>query len=114
MPIKKSKSYKANVKVVNALKEAGANFDKLHSIEHHFYCYSEAGYNQVITLGENLGYMPANEGKDEDENGIFWQLDLIKKSKPDIESIEKQVIEIEDIAEKSNADYDGWGTEIEE
>ncbi|MGH8707814.1 MAG: ribonuclease E inhibitor RraB [Burkholderiales bacterium] len=39
---------------------------------------------------------------------------MVKKSTPDIASIEKQALEIEQMAEKANADYDGWGTEVEQ
>jgi regulator of ribonuclease activity B len=109
----KSKNFERNVKVVQALKEAGSDFEKLHSIEHHLYCYTETDLNLVISLGKKSGYSVANEDKLKDDKGFFWALDLVKKSTPDIASVEKQSIEIERIAEKANADYDGWGTEVE-
>ena len=112
--MEQSKHYERNIKVVQALKDAGSDFTKLHNIEHHLYCHTEADFNLAITLGKNSGYSVANEGKHEDDKGVFWALDLVKQSTPDISSIEKQSIEIERIAEKANADYDGWGTEVEQ
>ena len=109
----KSKRYDVNVKIVKALKDAGSDFKKSHAIEHHLYCYTEPDFNLLISLGKKNGYMVAHEGRHEDDKGVFWSLDLIKKSSPDIESIEIQSIEIEHMAEKTNADYDGWGTEVE-
>jgi regulator of RNase E activity RraB len=112
--MQRSKRYEANTKVVQALKDAGSDFRKLHSIEHHLYCPTEADFKLAITLGTESGYAVAHEGTHEDDKGTFWSLDLVKQSTPDITSIEKQALEIEQIAEKANAGYDGWGTEVEQ
>lgn len=112
--MEKSKHHDRNTKVVKALKDAGSDFRKLHSIEHHLYCYTEADFMLAIALGTQTGYAVANEGTHQGDNGKFWSLDLVKSSTPDIVSIEKQAVEIERIAEKANADYDGWGTEVEQ
>jgi regulator of RNase E activity RraB len=109
----KSDHYERNVKTVQALKDAGSDFQKLHAIEHHLYCYTEHDFNLLIALGREAGYEVAHEGTHEDEKGAFWSLDLVRKSTPDLASIEKQAIEIEAMAEKASADYDGWGTEVE-
>lgn len=110
----KSKHYERNTKVVQALKDAGSDFGKLHSIEHHLYCYTEADLRLAISMGTKGGYTVANEGTHEDDGRTFWSLDLIKRSTPDLATIEKQALEIERIAEEANADYDGWGTEVEQ
>jgi regulator of RNase E activity RraB len=112
--MEKSKHHERNTKVVQALKDAGSDFTKLHNIEHHLYCYTEADFKLAIALGSKSGYTVANEGTHEDDKGTFWSLDLVKRSTPDIPSIEKQAVEIERIAEEANADYDGWGTEVEQ
>lgn len=64
------------------------------------------------SLGIRRGYSVAHEGKHEDQEDL-WSLDLVKKSTPNIESVEQQSLEIKEIAEHANADYDGWGTEVE-
>jgi regulator of RNase E activity RraB len=107
----KSNNYDRNTEVVKALKEAGANFEKPHKLEHHLYCYTLASFDLVKSLGVRYGYSVAHDGKHEEEN--FWSLDLVKTSTPDIESVERQSFEIELIAEQSDAEYDGWGTEVE-
>ena len=112
--MQRSKHYERNEKVVKALEDAGSDFRKLHSIEHHLYCYNEADFNLATALGIQSGYAVANQGTHEDDQGTVWSFDLVKKSTPDLASIEKQAIEIESIAEEANADYDGWGTEVEQ
>lgn len=112
--MERSKHYERNIKVVQALKDAGSDFRKPHSIEHHLYCHTQADFKSAVALGTERGYTVANEGTHEDDKGTFWSLDLVKQSTPDITSIEKQALEIERIAEKANADYDGWGTEVEQ
>lgn len=109
----KSKSYERNRAVLKALREAGADFQKPHALEHHLYCYTQASFDLVQSLGTHHGYSVAHQGKHEEEENL-WSLDLVKTSTPDIESVERQSIEIEMIAEQANADYDGWGTEVEE
>lgn len=108
----KSKHYDRNLAVLKALKDAGADFRKEHALEHHLYCFTQASFELVQSLGGNRGYSIAHEGKHEDENDL-WSLDLVKKSTPDIVSVEMQSLEVELIAEQANADYDGWGTEVE-
>lgn len=109
----KSKNYERNAKVLEALDNAGANLNKEHNIEHHLYCYSKENYEMLIKLGERNGYRVVHAGKEEDEEGVFWQLDLIKPIKPNLSNIECQSKEIELFAEKTSSDYDGWGTELE-
>jgi regulator of ribonuclease activity B len=111
--MEKSKRYDANVKTVQAVKDAGSDFAKLHAIEHHLYCYTEESFDLLMALGREAGYEVAHEGRHEGDDGPFWSLDLVRKSTPDIFSIEKQALEIEAMAEKADADYDGWGTEVE-
>lgn len=112
--MEKSKSYERNIKTIQALEDADADFKKLHSIEHHLYCYTESDLKLVIALAREKGYTVANEGRHEDSDDVHWSLDLVKETTPDIAAIEKQTLEIELIAEKAQADYDGWGTEVEE
>ncbi|HMN44521.1 MAG TPA: ribonuclease E inhibitor RraB [Povalibacter sp.] len=109
----KSRNYDRNIAVVKALRDAGADFRKQHALEHHLYCYTQASFELVQSLGIRLGYSVAHEGKHEDEQDL-WSLDLVKRSAPDIESVERQSLEIEEIAERANAKYDGWGTEVEQ
>ena len=108
----KSKHYERNYKTVEALRNAGANLDKPHSIEHHLYCYSESEFEKLKKLGIEYGYLILHDGIGEYEGEVFWQLDLVKSITPKLENIEAQAIEIEAIAERVNADYDGWGTEV--
>jgi regulator of RNase E activity RraB len=108
----RSKNYERNRAVLKALKDAGTNFQKPHALEHHLYCYTQDSFNLVQSLGTGLGYAVKHEGKNEDEESL-WSLDLVKTSTPDIDSVEGQSVEIEMIADQADADYDGWGTEVE-
>ena len=53
------------------------------------------------------------EGNADYGDGKMWQLDLVKSAKPSIDVIEAQTLELEAFAEKTESDYDGWGTEVE-
>jgi regulator of ribonuclease activity B len=110
--MKKSSHCERNIATLHALQNAGANPNKLHSIEHHLYCYSEASFNLVMSLGRQRGFEVAHAGKREEEEAL-WSLDLTVRSLPTMEAVEWQSIEIEEIAEAAEADYDGWGTEVE-
>jgi regulator of RNase E activity RraB len=108
----KSNSYERNIAVVKALEDARCNFGKLHSIEHHIYCFSEESFKNVIQSGIRLGYEIKYEGLVQG-NDSCWQLDLVKSDYPSIDNIERHSIEVEAICAEYNADYDGWGTEVE-
>ena len=55
----------------------------------------------------------AHAGKHEGEEAI-WSLDLTVRSLPTLEAVERQSIEVEEIAGAAEADYDGWGTEVKQ
>ncbi|PCJ91312.1 MAG: hypothetical protein COA46_07590 [Porticoccaceae bacterium] len=109
----KSNNYERNVKVLEALQDAGSNVDKEHNIEHHFYCVSEESYQKLLELGRSAGYKIMFEGSADYGDGKMWQLDLVKSVKPSIDVLEAQTLELEAFAEKTESDYDGWGTEVE-
>lgn len=109
----KSNHYDRTIKVLEALTNAGANIEKPHNIEHHIYCYTEADFRSLKTQGEALGYTVKCLGESEYNQKPLWQIDLVKPTKPNLQAIELQSLEIEFLTEKCNADYDGWGTEVE-
>jgi regulator of ribonuclease activity B len=110
--MERSKHYERNIATLRALKNAGSNPDKVHSIEHHLYCHSDSEFQKAVALGQRRGFTVAHAGKHDDEE--LWSLDLVKRSLPSIEFIEEQAIEVEAIAAATEADYDGWGTEVEQ
>lgn len=111
--MERSKHYDRNVATLRALHDAGANPNKMHCIEHHLYCHSQASYDLVVSLGRQQGFDVAHGGKHEEEEGL-WSLDLILNCLPNMDEIERQSLKVEEIAERAQADYDGWGTEVEE
>ena len=113
--MEESKNHTRNTRTLDALKEAGANMSLPHSIEHHIYSYTSGDYESISNAGTLLGYKIDNNGEFEDDDGkIIWAQDLIKETIPTISNIEEQSIEIEQLTEQFNSDYDGWGTEVEE
>jgi regulator of RNase E activity RraB len=109
----KSQRFEENKNTMEALINAGSDVNKAHLIEHHLYSYSKEEYEKLIQLGVAGGYELKYEGVVEDKDGDYWQLDLVKSAKPSLDSIELQALEIESYAKQANADYDGWGTEVE-
>ncbi len=108
-----SRYYERNIKTLQALTKAGANSAKVHTIEHHIYCQSIADVELVTQRGSNLGYEVMHSYARDRNGKRFWSFDLVKKSTPTIENIEVQSFELLQIIDGIDAQYDGWGTEVE-
>jgi len=102
----------ANIKTINALKEAGSNEKKPHPLEHHFYCYSESCLVSLIKKGKSKGYKVANIGSDTHEGVKYWYADLIKEAVLDLKIINKENSKMLELANEFEANYDGWGTPV--
>lgn len=105
--------YERNARTLKALASAGANLGKPHTIEHHVYCHSIADAERVKQRGVNFGYEVMHNESHDRSGSAIWSCDLAKTSTPTIENIEAQALEIQQIINGIEAEYDGWGTEVE-
>lgn len=103
-----------NEKVISALIESGSNTNKLHPLEHHFYCHSSDDLRLLMSKGEALGYKVANIGDNIYEDTHWWYGDLIKETRLNIDTINKENSTMLKLANDFSADYDGWGTPVVE
>lgn len=101
-----------NLQVINALINAGSDPKKLHSIEHHFYCFEKTCIEALKKKGEALGFKLANLGSNIEDGVVYWYGDLIKPEALDLASINKTNIVMLQIAQDIGAEYDGWGTSV--
>ncbi len=107
-----SPNVEGNIKTINALKEAGADLNKLHPLEHHFYCYFQECINSLMSKGQSQGYKPANIGTNVYEGTKYWYGDLIKETVLELKLINQENIVMLKLASEFSADYDGWGTPV--
>lgn len=103
-----------NRQVIQQLLKHGANPDKPHPLEHHFFCYSPESLNKLMKKGESLGYKPANLGEGSSDGKKYWYGDLIKETKLDLKLINKENSVMLGLAYEFQAEYDGWGTPVVE
>jgi regulator of RNase E activity RraB len=101
-----------NRQVIQELLKHGANSNKLHPLEHHFYSGSQESLKALMTKGESLGYRSANFGEGNSEGKKYWYGDLIKETKLDLNLINKENSIMLNLASEFKAEYDGWGTPI--
>ncbi|WP_166266781.1 ribonuclease E inhibitor RraB [Marinobacter caseinilyticus] len=103
-----------NEKIIQALIDAGSDPNKPHPLEHHFYCYSADSLKGLMANGESLGYRVANVGDNVHEGTHYWYGDLISDTVLDIKIINTENSIMLKLANRFNADYDGWGTPVVE
>jgi len=100
----------ANQKTIQALINAGSDPHKPHPLEHHFFCNNPESLKALMAKGESLGYHVANVGENDYEGTHYWYGDLIKDTVLNLKSINIENSLMLKLANKFDADYDGWGT----
>lgn len=101
-----------NKEVLSSLKKAGSNLNKLHPVEHHFYCYTYDCLAYLAGVGKSLGYEIKNIGKGEHQGVEYFYGDLVKLTLLSLEKIDQENVVMLKIAEDAGAEYDGWGSSV--
>ena len=100
---------RADMDTIQALRAAGSDLSKPHTLEHHFICPTRDRAAPILKWGSANGFQPSDvlDGVHEGEAYVFF--DLIKLTVPDIERVFPVTSEMLRLAKKHSAEYDGWG-----
>lgn len=101
---------KEDLQVIEQLKKVGSDLSKPHSIEHHFTVYGDKKKaDGAISELKSQDYEVVDIEEGVDNGQKYYYFDAIKSImvKPDI--IFTQTSAMEEIAEKYDIVYDGWG-----
>lgn len=102
-----------NVSTIKELKEHGDLLSKEREINHWLYFPTKSKRKECLCELESKGYDLVNTRFDSTtENGNPFILQISKASIIDSEILSKTVIELCNVAEKFNGEYDGWETEV--
>ena len=101
-----------NRQLLDELRKHGANFNKLHPLEHHFLCTSQEFLKELMKKGESIGYKSAKFGEGDSEDIKYWYGDLIKETQLNLSIINSENSLMLRLACEFKANYDGWGTPI--
>ena len=97
-------------KVLNLMKDKGADFSKEHGIEFFLYFPDKKSVNTAKYHLEKLGF---EVDISKDESHSEWLCLATAKIIPGYITLKRFRKKFEQLAEQLNGDYDGWGTLIE-
>lgn len=99
---------------IKALKAAGSNVAKPHSIEHHFITYDRPKAEALIGDGRTAGYTASAIESLKDENGNeYYFFNLIKQTIPVETTMFAESLAMTTLGHKHSVVYDGWGCIVE-
>lgn len=101
--------YMSNMKVIQALHDAGDALTKERRIDHWLFFNNEAKLKECIPEFEKLGYTIEGYKKVEEKENLY-SIQIWKDGLPDIDNISIETSKLKELAKKYNGDYDGWET----
>jgi len=101
--------------LVSELLEDGTNDDVYHTIEHHFASENFELLEKAAIAAFKLGYEIEDPEEAELENGDkIFAFDIVTEQMLSVKTLQSEVKEMFELANKCKVDYDGWGTYFEE
>ncbi len=102
--------------IITEMLEDGLDADAEYVVEHHFAADTLQQCEAVTLEARELGYEvnPAEEYPLDPEmgEGTIFCFDILIESDLDAELLDEQAVIMFGLAEKHNADYDGWGISV--
>ncbi|BBR19322.1 TPA: ribonuclease E inhibitor RraB [Enterobacter kobei] len=101
--------------IIEELLEDGSDPDALYTIEHHLSADDFETLEKVAVEAFKMGYEVTEPEELELEEGeVVICCDLLSESALNADLIDAQVVQLMDLAEKFEVEYDGWGTYYED
>ena len=104
--------YLGDLKVVQALQEAGDNLTKARRVDHWAYFNERAKMNSFIAEVKEQGFTVQNSGKI-DQSTNPYQVQFHRIDNVDLDSIYTITSSLRRLAITYDGDYDGWETSVE-
>jgi len=103
-----------NRRVVSELEKRGDVHSIARPIDHAIYFRSPGDRKAFAAAAVAAGFAVLGESDhDTDEGGRRYLVDLVRADPATIEHIDEVVLQLLELAKRYNADYDGWGCEVQ-
>jgi uncharacterized protein (TIGR01619 family) len=105
-----------NSKVVDHLEENGDSLTKARQVDHWIYFETEKDREDFLRKIMNDGFQVVNKESDIDSPDISsfpFTLQIARVDKVDVDSVNDYVLNLWELAQECNGNYDGWETSVE-
>ena len=103
-------SESADARVIDNLRQAGANLSKPHTLEFFFYFQTEQDAQAAAKELDGLRYVVNEVRMDPDSES--WTVLATKEIVPSLAEVTASTRELERLANEHHGQYDGWGTAV--
>lgn len=102
-----------NRRVLDNLEENGDPLTKERQVDHWIYFNTENDRETFLSKIKNQNFQIINQDFDKESSDFPYSLQIARVDKVDIESVNDYVLNLWELAEECNGNYDGWETSVE-
>lgn len=102
-----------NRRVVDNLEENGDPLIKERQVDHWIYFNTKEDRERFLTKIKDEGFKIINQDFDSESSDRPYSLHIARVDKVDIDSVNDYILNLWELAEACNGDYDGWETSVE-
>jgi regulator of RNase E activity RraB len=101
-----------NRRVVNVLTKRGDDHSIPRPVDHALYFRSPEKRKAFAVAAVRAGFAVVSEGHETDEGGRYF-LNVVRTETVTLDQVDRSVLELFELAKQYDADYDGWGCEVQ-
>lgn len=102
-----------NRRVVDNLEENGDPLTKERQVDHWIYFNTKEDRESFLSKIKGEGFEIINQDFDSESSDRPYSLHIARVDKVDIDSVNDYILNLWELAEECNGDYDGWETSVE-
>ncbi len=102
-----------NRRVIDNLEYNGDPLTKERQVDHWIYFKKQEDRERFLVKIKDKGFQIINQDYDEDNSEFPYMLQIARVDKVDIDSVNDYTLNLWELAERFNGDYDGWETSVE-
>ena len=99
-------------RVVRQLQEAGDELDKPRPVDHTIHFNDAASADAFIEDAKQIGFTVSQRHHDENRDELAHMVELQREDPVAVDHIHAVVMDLVELAEKHEGDYDGWGCPV--